>query len=252
MLAQERFSVILAMLREKHTVTVQQLCEALHTSESTVRRDLLVLEQQGALARLHGGATLPDGQFVADEESMAAKEEQAVPEKASIGAAAAKLVRPEDFVYLDAGSTTLQLARSLAGDALRAAFVTNGIAHARILAQKGCRVYVPAGQIRPSTEAIVGAGAMASLSRYNFTKAFMGANGVALAQGYTTPDLEEAELKAVALRRAREAWFLTDASKFGKVYAAVICPLTEGALLTNRLPNEKYRQYTLVKESELA
>ena len=250
MRAKERFAIILRLLNAERTVTVQQLCDALHTSESTVRRDLLTLEQQGALVRLHGGATLPDAQFVAAEESMVAKEGQAVPEKSSIGSAAAQLVRADDTVYLDAGSSTLQMARALSGEALRATYVTNGIAHARILAQKGCRVYVPAGQIRPSTEAIVGASAMASLARYNFTKAFMGANGVALTQGFTTPDAEEAELKATALRRAREAWFLVDSTKFGKVYAAVICPLTEGALLTNRLPFDPYRDYTLIKENE--
>ncbi|HBX49074.1 MAG TPA: DeoR/GlpR transcriptional regulator, partial [Clostridiaceae bacterium] len=100
----------------------------------------------------------------------------AVSQKADIGAATAQLIRSEDFVYIDA-STTLQLVKCLSGSALHAVYVTNGIAHARILAQKGCRVYVLAGQVRPSTEAIVGAGAMANLQHYHFTKAFMGANG---------------------------------------------------------------------------
>ncbi|MCH3973204.1 MAG: DeoR/GlpR family DNA-binding transcription regulator [Oscillospiraceae bacterium] len=250
MLTEERFAIILRILQEKHSVTVQQLCDALDASESTVRRDLQTLDSRGRLSRVHGGATLPDNRFVADEENMTAKETQAVAQKAAIGALAAQIVRPEDFVYIDAGSTTLQLAKSLSGGALHAAYVTNGIAHARILAQKGCRVYVLAGQVRPSTEAIVGAGAMANLQRYHFTKAFMGANGVALKEGFTTPDVEEAELKNTALSRALETWFLTDDSKFGKIYAAVICPLTEGSIFTNHLPNEKYRQYTLVKESD--
>lgn len=250
MLAEERFSIILRLLGESGTVTVQQLCDALGTSESTVRRDLLTLDGQGRLNRVHGGATLPDSTFIADEASMSDKEVRAVPEKSRIGAAAAAMIRPQDFVYIDAGSTTLQLVKNLPGEALHASYVTNGIAHARLLAQKGCRVYVPAGQIRPSTEAIVGAGAVVSLGGYNFTKAFMGANGVALAQGFTTPDVEEAALKAAAVRRARETWFLLDDSKFGKVFAAVICPLSDGAVLTNRLPNEKYRPYTLIKECE--
>ncbi len=64
--------------------------------------------------------------------------------------------------------------RALEGDALQANYVTNGVAHARTLAQKGCRVYLPGGLLRPQTEAIVGAAAVSSLQQYNFTKAFMG------------------------------------------------------------------------------
>ena len=79
----------------------------------------------------------------------------------------------------------------------------------------------------------------------------MGANGVALDAGFTTPDPEEAAVKAAAVRRAREAWFLVDDSKFSRVYPAVITELHGGAILTNRCPNPKYKQYTLVKETEL-
>ena len=109
MLAEERFALILEQLNEKRTVTVQQLCEALHTSESTIRRDLTELDRQGRLTKVHGGATLPDSRFLADEPTMEAKETLAVAEKRSIAAAAAALITAEDFVFIDAGTTTLEL-----------------------------------------------------------------------------------------------------------------------------------------------
>jgi len=62
MLAEERFALILNLLAEKRTATVQELCEALNASESTIRRDLTELARQGRLNKVHGGATLPDGQ----------------------------------------------------------------------------------------------------------------------------------------------------------------------------------------------
>ena len=74
MLAEERFSQILALLAEKRTATVQELCEALNVSESTIRRDLLELDRQGRVNKVHGGATLPSSQFRADEPTMEAKE----------------------------------------------------------------------------------------------------------------------------------------------------------------------------------
>ena len=242
MLAEERFALILEQLNEQRTVTVQQLCEALHTSESTIRRDLTELDRQGRLTKVHGGATLPDSRFLADEPTMEAKR--------SIAPAAAALIAAEDFVFIDAGTTTLELVRALTGVALKATYVTNGVAHARLLAQKGCRVYLPGGLLRPQTEAIVGAPAVSSIQQYNFTKAFMGANGVALEAGFTPPDPEEAAVKAAAVRRARESWFLVDDAKFAKIYPAVITDLHGGAILTNRCPNPKYKQYTFVKEAE--
>ena len=239
MLAEERFALILDLLARQRTATVQELCEALSASESTIRRDLNELDKMGRLNKVHGGATLPDSPFRTDEPTMAAKEELAV-----------DLIEPEDFIFLDAGSTTLAVARALTGPALHACYVTNGVAHARLLAQKGCRVFLPGGMLRPQTEAIIGAAALSAIQQYNFTKAFMGANGVALEAGFTTPDPEEAAVKAAAIHRAREAWFLVDDSKFTKVYPAVITDLHSGAILTNRCPNPKYRQFTLIKETE--
>ena len=231
MLAEERLSRIMKLLSQQRTATVQELCEALDASESTIRRDLNELDRMGKVNKVHGGATLPDSQ------------------KKCIAKAAAALITAEDFVFLDAGSTTLALARELSGPALDARYVTNGVAHARLLAQKSCKVFLVGGLLRPETEAIIGAAALHSLQQYNFTKAFLGANGVALDAGFTTPDPEEAAVKAAVVRRAREAWFLVDDSKFARIYPAVIAELSGGAILTNHCPNPKYRQFTLVKEA---
>ncbi len=250
MLAEERFSIILSLLGQKRSVTVQELCEALDASESTVRRDLTILDRQGRLNKVHGGATLPEARFLAEEPSMAMKEEPAVPQKQSIARAAAALREPAVVGFIDAWTTTLELVRALGGAPVEAGFVTNGLAHARLLVQKGRRVWLLGGTVRPNTEAVVGANALLALQQYNFTKAFMGVNGISLNAGYTTIDAEEAAVKATAVRRARECWFLADDSKFGRVYPAVIAELHDGAILTNRCPNPKYTQHVLVKETQ--
>ena len=114
MLAEERFALILDLLARQRTATVQELCEALSASESTIRRDLNELDKMGRLNKVHGGATLPDSRFLADEPTMEAKETQAVEQKRSIAQAAAQLINANDFVFIDAGSTTLELVRVLA------------------------------------------------------------------------------------------------------------------------------------------
>ena len=89
MLAEERFALILDLLARQRTATVQELCEALSASESTIRRDLNELDKLGKLNKVHGGATLPDSPFRTDEPTMAAKETLAVDQKQSIAQAAA-------------------------------------------------------------------------------------------------------------------------------------------------------------------
>ena len=236
MLAEERFAMILDLLAQKRSATVLELCDALDASESTIRRDLTQLDRQGLLKKVHGGATLVGRTVLADEPPMAAREEQSVEEKRLIARAAAAMITEKDFIFLDAGSTTLALAAALEGPALQAAYVTNGIAHARMLVQKGCRTYLPGGQVRPITEAITGPETLAALQHYNFTKAF------------TTPDPEEASIKTAALQRARERWFLVDNTKFDMVYSAVIGDIGCGAILTNHCPDPRYAQLTFVKE----
>ena len=141
---EDRHRQIVEQVRGAGRVLVTELAEHFNVTPETIRRDLTELARQGRLNKVHGGATLPDGQFLADEPTMAAKEALAVGQKRSIAQAAADLIRAEDFIYIDAGTTTLAMVRALSGPALEAHYVTNGIAHARLLAQKSCHVCVPA------------------------------------------------------------------------------------------------------------
>ena len=251
MLAEERFQAILTLLEQKRAATVAELARETGTSESTVRRDLNTLSRQGRLNKVHGGATALESEFMALERAVVTREYLNVEEKEEIAQYAADQIKEDDFVFLDAGTTTMKLAEYVGST--RAAFVTNGIVHARILSEKGLRVYIVGGQLKPSTEAIVGVGAVNSLRQYNFTKAFMGVTGVSVERGFTTADPEEALIKKEAMRRALTTYMLADHSKFNKVYAATIESLDRACIITDRLKDADlcYRKYTVVKEVEL-
>ena len=132
--------------------------------------------------------------------------------------------------------------------ALRASFVTNGIVHAKKLIQKGLRAYIIGGQVKLSTEAVIGAVAVNNLKQYNFTKAFMGANGITVSQGFTTPDTEEGLLKAEAVNRSYMTFVLADSSKFNKVFSVTFAPIEKACILTDRLPDGDYQEHTVVRE----
>ena len=175
MLSEQRHEIILKMLEEKRSVTVTELTEHLGISESTARRDITILDKAGKLVKVFGGAVISDGAYQSVEPTVTQKVEINREEKKKIGEYAASLILPQDFVYLDAGTTTGYMLDFIGETG--ATFVTNAVAHAQRLAAKGAHVLLVGGTLKSSTEAVVGTMAALILKDYHFSKGFFGANG---------------------------------------------------------------------------
>lgn len=130
MLNQERKDKILQIIQERGAVSVSELTGILDASESTVRRDLIELSKKGNINKVHGGATLNKQQFISQEENVSAKKAEHSDEKRKIAKYCAAQIQGDDFVYLDAGTTTLYMIDYI-DDGCTASFVTNGISHAK-------------------------------------------------------------------------------------------------------------------------
>ncbi len=239
MLTEKRQEEILRLLESKGSVTVQELKEIFQTSESTIRRDLTMLHEKGALVKVFGGAVQAETSVTTKEEQVSLREEQNREEKIRIGRYAASLIEPGDFVYLDAGTTTGCMIPFLTEK--DSAFVTNAVSHALLLAAKGFRVQLIGGQVKAATEAIVGNEAYVNLQKYNFTKGFFGANGVNRTAGFTTPDVDEALVKECAMRRSRNAYVLCDSRKFHQISPVSFGSFYEARIITDELPGESYK-----------
>ena len=246
MFTEERYAQILRILQEKKAVTVTELTACLHTSESTIRRDLNALHEQGKLNKVHGGATLLTNSFTMQEEDVQTKARLHIKEKERIARYAASIVNDHDFIYIDAGTTTEKMIDFL--QKTRATFVTNGVAHAKKLIQKGFKAYIIGGQLKLSTEAVVGAEAVINLKKMNFTKAFLGANGISDDHGVTTPDVEEGLIKAEAVNRSYITYVLADSSKFGKISSVTFADLSQVCIVTDSVPDTKYHDKAVIKE----
>ena len=244
MLKQERHHIILSMLREKRAVSVQELTVMLGAAESTIRRDLVLLAEQGHLNKVHGGATATGNRYLTGEEYVEVKKDLNLSEKQDIARYAASLITAEDFVYIDAGTTTQVLCDAIAQT--KAVFVTNGVIHAKKLAAKNCTVYIVGGQLKSKTEAIIGSEATETLMKYNFTKGFFGVNGISVKAGYTAPDAGEAMIKKVALPRCLEVYVLADSSKFHMIAPITYAKLGEAAIITSLRPEEEFFEQTRV------
>ena len=248
MLTEERFRRILSELEEKGSVTVQELMEQLDASESTIRRDLNTLAARGSLQKVHGGAVAKSGNPAARDAQVDLRKQLNRQEKRSIARYAAGLIEDDDFVYVDAGTTTELLIDFL--ENREAVYVTNAVSHAKQLAAKGCRVYLLGGEFKGTTEAIVGEEAVASVEKYHFTKGFFGVNGITVEQGFTTPEVREAMIKRKAMEHTGERYILADPSKFDAVSAVTFGSFGDAVILTTAEVPKPYKRQKNVREVE--
>jgi DeoR/GlpR family transcriptional regulator of sugar metabolism len=227
MLTSQRKQHILSVLQRDGHVVAKPLSEELGLSEDTLRRDLRELAAEGRLQRVHGGA-LP----LAPAEADLAGRRQLVPEeKVAIGRAAARLVRPGQVVFIDGGTTAVQLARHLPMS-LRATVVTHSPSVAvELVSHADIEVVLIGGRLFKHSMVAVGAAAMAAIARIHADVYFMGVTGVHAEAGLTTGDAEEAEIKRALMAAAAETVVLASSEKIGAASAWVINPVTAAASL---------------------
>ena len=166
--------------------------------------------------------------------------------KKMIAVFAAKIIRPEDFVFIDAGTTTEALVDAMVST--KASFVTNGLLHAKKLNEKGFSVIILPGRVRHETEAIVGTQTLEVLERYHFTCGFFGTNGIDPESGFTTPNSEEASVKRKAMAHCRDTYVLADSSKFNQVTPVEFAALKDAVIITDSAKDSRYHEQTTIKE----
>lgn len=237
-LSNERLDRILNLVNQKGSVRLSFLSEQLGASESTIRRDINQLHEEGRLKRVHGGATTVSKRYIAPENSLSERIALNQKEKTIIAKAALEFVDDYDTIFIDAGTTTKCLVDLL--DKKNLLVVTNSLSHAQTLVSKGIRVIVLGGEIRPLSEAVEGPFALELLKQLNFDKAFLGTNAFSIGAGYTTPSPNEAQIKRTALERASQAYVLADSSKQGLVTLSGFASLEDAILITDRV-DEEYR-----------
>lgn len=217
--ADERRDAILQQLREQDRTSVADLSECLGVSEVTVRKDLDLLETQGLLTRIHGGAVASGRGRL--ELYFAAREKVHLEEKRRIAQAAAAMVRSRQSIFLDASTTALHIAR-LIKDREELIVVTNGLYTALELTFcSGIRVIVVGGMVRRRSSSLVGGLNRDLLERLRVDIGFFGAQGITARDGMTETDIDEAHLKQQMVAASTTVVGVADHSKFGEAHLSV-------------------------------
>jgi DeoR/GlpR family transcriptional regulator of sugar metabolism len=231
MLAPERRARILAELERQGSVRVRQLVPLLGVSDMTVRRDLDVLQSEGQLFKVHGGATR-HAERSTDEPGFGAKSSLRRVEKEAIALRAATLVEPGSAVAISAGTTTYAMARHLA-DIPRLTVVTNSVRVADLLHAHGRSDWTVllTGGLRTPSDALVGPLAINALRSLHTDVVFMGTHGMDPSTGFTTPNLMESETNRALVACARCLVVLADSSKWGVAGLSSFAPLSDADVL---------------------
>lgn len=236
LLAKTRHEMILQMLKEQKNLSITEVAEKLNVSEITARRDLEFLESTTKmLVRIRGGAQLaePDLEDLRETKTTYLNERfmQRISKnmdlKSSIGKLAASLVREDETIVIDAGSTTLQLAKHLPDDTRMTAIVT-AINIAEELENKSKITKVLTGGVyRSRTTTLLSPFIEESLTSIYADRVFIGVSGVSLTHGVTDNDILEKDVKKVLLKSGREIYWLADSSKLDNIGTFLVSPLLE-------------------------
>ena len=249
MLTEQRHELILRLLEEKKSITVTEVRDILGISESTVRRDITALDKAGKLTKVFGGAVSNHyPAYTSQEPTVDQKMDVMLEEKKKIAKYAASLIEPGDFIYLDAGTTTACMLDYLQDFSVT--YVTNGVTHAQRLVKKGMKVILLGGELKASTEAVIGSQAVKLLMNYHFTKGFFGTNGITKKAGFTTPDVNEAAVKSMAMEQSGKCYVLADSSKFDKVSSVSFSTFYGGIILSDKIPEGYKDQNNVILVTE--
>jgi DeoR/GlpR family transcriptional regulator of sugar metabolism len=236
----ERLGSIRSHLYTHGFSNVQALADAVGASLATIRRDLTVLEREGAIDRVHGGARIAEGSSV--EMAFQERAKRNLGAKRAIAAAAYELLVPHASVFLDAGTTVLQLARLIRVNPLPLRIFTNGLAVAQeFLNIPNLEVALLGGQLRSENASTVGPQAEAMLNTLWFDQLFLGVSAIGPDGAIYSVDSAEANLNRCMLGRAGQRFLLADSSKFGIMATYRVGPLTDAQIVTDTGLAPKWR-----------
>lgn len=221
MLAAERRRTIADLIRRQSTVRLKDLSQALQASESTIRRDLEHLEQQGLLERTYGGAVIVPGEAIHSTQrptGLSTAEER-------MGAAAAERIQERETVFVGAGPLSLAVAHHIAHKQA-ITVVTNALDVATHLAlASDLPVILTGGQVERESSALVGHVAELALQELRADRAIISVDGIHVPDGFTGESLPAVRFLRTVIERMPEVIVMADSQKWGHVGPAFLAPL---------------------------
>ncbi len=208
----DRWIEILNYLKAKKFATVEEMMDKFQVSRSTLRRDLIAMEERELIKRTRGGAEIRE-EIVSEssftiEAILNINKEQ----KMKIAKKAAELIKDDDVIFIDSGSTCYYIIDYIT--AKNITVVTNGILHIQRLMARGINTYILGGYAKPEYNLILGEDIVKKVKLMNFDIAFLGTMGIHSQSGFTTELLVDGQVKRAVIKSSEKCYILADTSKF--------------------------------------
>jgi len=248
MLPNQRREKIFELIKEDGHAKVAQLSRIFRVTEVTIRQDLEKLEKEGHIKREHGGAYLKNVE--SNVKSITLRNQENLPEKASIARRALELIEEGDTIILDSGSTTTEIARLITGFK-NLTVITNALNIALILGgDPGINLVVTGGEFKAPTLSLTGQKAADFFNNLHVDKLFLATAGITLKAGLTYPSISDIVVKRAMIESADVVYLVADASKIGRTAFASLGSLSLiDYLITDSKITEK--DISLMKEHEI-
>ncbi|MFD9663145.1 DeoR/GlpR family DNA-binding transcription regulator [Rhodococcus sp. NPDC059968] len=237
MFSQDRHRQILAQVEANSTLSALDAARALGVSTETIRRDLAELENRGLLRRVHGGAvslTKPP----APEQPHNTRTTINAAAKRTIGMLAAQLITTERTLFIDAGTTTQQLARAISRTFIGTVVTSSMLVATELLRSERVKVLVAPGFVQFEEPSLSGTVTNEFLRNYHYDLAFISCSGMSGGRGVTDYKVDYASLSRTVIENSDRNVLLADSSKDGRIADAVVCdwePIAD--LVTEKAPS---------------
>ena len=209
----KRRKEILDQLEKNNSVNITELSEILDVSSMTIRRDLNLFAEQGVVTLVHGGAVLNRGAAIVH--NMPFKEEKLREEKKRIASFCANLVNEGSSIFVDCGSTAKEIAEAIL-QKKNIVVMTNSLPACNILSTaKNIKLIMAPGIFREKTQGFFGQMTSEFISKFKIDILFLGAEGLDIKQGTTSPDIVDAETKRSIVKQATKVVLVIDHTKLG-------------------------------------
>ena len=211
----ERKDFILDKIRREKKIKAQEIVQEFNVTMETVRRDLEELEEMGLLRRVYGGAI--EGRIYEPEPSYDTRTVTRLSEKQAMAKEAVKLIEDEETVFIDGGTTCLEVAKELAKSDKRIVAITNALTVAEVLlTNSNMKVIILGGVLNQGETTVTNILNHNQIDMFNFQKTIMGAASISPSQGVTDYNLDVTILKKEIIESSDKVIFVADHSKFNK------------------------------------
>ncbi len=232
----ERRNKLLDFINTQSRADVAELAELAQVTEATIRRDLILLEEQNLILRTHGGALKRDEPSIWQSTTLQERMALQVEEKDRIGAyVSLHLVKDGDSIMMDGGSTTLAVARQLTVRKNLLVVTNTSTIGELLVSNKNNRVIITGGELTEGTNTMVGPSTEHAIEQYRTDKAIVGVSGLLLEEGCFSAVPLEAEVKRLMILHSRETIIVADSTKIGTRAFCFVCGFQSArTLVTDR------------------